>query len=345
MNLAARARTFVLVVGVALVIWLYAEAESLTRTEREVSVAIVSRAEDAACRVVDPNWRGAVRLRFEGSTAAIAKAPRSIELSPGDPAVPDEEGEHSVDLRTALGASDELVRTGVSLLSADPPSVRLRVSAIDRIPDADVRPEVSGVALAGAPLVEPPNVLVSGPRETLARLAGALGGAVVVARVPAQTAAGAEEGKPTRIPVRLTLPVGFDETDVTITPREAFVTITRGPGDVWQPPPPAVRILIPPAAAARWRVEPAEDQRFVRGVSLSGPPASVERFRSGELTLGALVSLSTDDLARGAQSKPVSFVAEKGGAILALPPGISVNAPETSISLTIEPVPGAAPAN
>ncbi len=345
MNLGARARTFVLVAGVALVIWLYAEAESLTRTEREVSVAIVSRAEDAACRVVDPNWRGAVRLRLEGSTAAIAKAPRAIELSPGDPAVPGEEGEHSVDLRTALAASDELARSGVGLLSADPPSVRLRVSAIDRIPDADVRAEISGVALAGAPIIEPAQVLVAGPRETLERLSGALGGATVVARIPPQTAAAAEEGKPTRIPVRLTLPVGFDETDVTITPREAFVTITRGPGDVWQPPPPAVRILIPPGAAARWRVEPAEDQRFVRGVSVAGPPAGVERFRSGELTLAAIVSLSADDLAKGAQTRPVSFVAERNGAIMALPPGITVTAPETSVAFTIEPVTPPAPAN
>lgn len=333
-----RARTFLVVLGVTLVIWLYAEAESLTRAEREVAVVVLSRSEESAVRVADTDWRGVVRLRVEGSTAAISKTPRAVELSPGDGGVPVSEGDHTIDLRATLLASDEFAGTGIGILSAEPSYLHLNVSGIDRLTDVEVRAEVSGVALAGAPTVAPAMVTVVGPRETMRRLAGALGGAAVVARVQPQAAAAAAEGVPTPVAARLALPAGFDETDVSITPREATVTITRGAGDSWQAPPPMVRVIIPTSAVGAWRVDPPEDQRFVRGVVVQGPPAQVDRFRSGELTLIAVIVLTQEDLEQRRPSRSVTFLAEKGGAIVPVPAGVTVSAPETAVRLTIEPL-------
>lgn len=340
--MTGRFKTALLVVLITAVTWLYAEAETLTRAERDVSVTIAPRAETSVSRVTDADWTGVVRVSLEGAAGSIDKAPRFVELVPGVPGFPRQDGEHTIDIRAALASAPGLARAGVNILDARPATVRVRVQSLARLDGVEVRPEAPGVTLASPAASEPGAVAITGPRATIEKLSAQLGGAYVLARVTPASLATLAEGQPTPVDAPLSLPPGFDETDVVITPREASVTLTKGPGRTAMVAAPPVRIVLPPEQVGRWTVTIEDDERFVRGVSVSGPPAAVEPFRTKELSVIAVAFLSPEDLAKPIEVKTLAFFAERNGEVVPLPAGVAVTAPETTVRLRIVPVAPAA---
>src|SRR6185503_14008681 len=132
--MGARIRTILLVTIVTLLIWVWAEGESLTTQTLNPRISFVgptptgSPGDEAPELIVRPTteaWRGTVRIRLEGSTIAIKAAEdalaQPVKLRPGQPGVPSDAGETKiVDLTDALRSYPALTQTGVTVVDADP---------------------------------------------------------------------------------------------------------------------------------------------------------------------------------------------------------------------------------
>ncbi|MGD9692822.1 MAG: hypothetical protein AB7G17_05510 [Phycisphaerales bacterium] len=332
-------RTLALTLVVTLLIWLYAEAESLTRVQHEAKITLVSAPDSLIARPVD-GWSGTARLTLEGGAAALARAPRTFELRPGAVGVPTDDGEHIVDLRVALRADPALAQSGLSLIAVEPPTVRIRVRAMETITDLEIRPDLGAIDLASPATIEPARASVSLPRSLAQQLQTLQDGAHLRARPNAQALQGLREGQNSRVRVRLSLPPPLDDPDVVITPREADVSVTlRARTSKISLPPVPVQTLLPPADAGRFRIVVGEEDRFLRDVSISGPSDIIQQIQSREWSVVAVVVLSTDDLEQRVGSKRAAFALIRDGMVTPLPPGVDAEATDTTIRLTIEPAP------
>ena len=339
-----RLKTIVIVAAVTCLIWLYAEAESLSSVQEDARVTISAGptgnvgGQEWQVRPVAEDWPGVVKMTFEGPSSALPRAPRVFTIAPGAPGFPQTPGEHTVDLRTALRGDPQLAQSGLTLTDVEPPSVKVRVASMGRQADVPVLAEAPGVQLAAPATVEPARVMVVASKATLERLRTRDGGAAVIAR-PSATALGqVREGVRQRLQAVLSLPPEIDDPDATIIPREATVTLTaRAATEQVTLDSAQVQVLLPPADAARHRVD-LPDQPSVPGVTVVGPREVIERVRSGELRIVAVVALSADDLAKRVEMKRVSFVLMAGDTPAPMPAGVAITAEQTAVRVQIRPV-------
>ncbi len=330
-------RTLALTIVVTLLIWLYAEAESLTRVQHEAKVSFVSSPGSTLARPSD-GWGGAVRLTFEGGAAAIARAPRAFELRPGAIGVPDDDGEHTVDLRVALRADPAWVQSGVALLAVEPPTVRVRVRAMETVADIEIRADLGAIDLTAPAVIEPARASVVLPKALADRLRALPEGPHVLARPTAQAAQGLREGQASKVRARLVLPAPIEDQDAVISPREADVSVSVRARTARAPLPPVpVQTLLPPGDAGRFRITVGEEDRFLRDVFMQGPLDVMEAVQSRAWSVVAVVVLSTDDLEQRITSKRAAFALIRDGVMSPLPPGVEAEASDTTIRLRIEP--------
>src|SRR5262249_28674104 len=124
-------KTLGLVTIVAVLIWFWAEGESLSSLVINPRVAL-SDDENVLVFTPDASFRATVRVPPEGSTTALGRAERwpaaKSKLRPAHPGVPIEPGERqAVNLVEAVGAIPEIVTSGLSVVDVDPPNLVVRV--------------------------------------------------------------------------------------------------------------------------------------------------------------------------------------------------------------------------
>lgn len=310
-SLAENARTIVLVTLVAVLVWIFAEAESLTT--RTIRPEILFETEDGTSLVLeidDPAWRERPSLTIEGSTSAVAAVElattKPIRLRPGMEGIPTAPGEYTIDLRTALRDAAELTGKGVTVARTDPAAVRLRV---DQLEERSLRVEAdtSAFELEAPAEVKPAFVKVRLPAAEAAKLTE---GAVARARVSAESLSKLVPGrKETVSGVPIELPPGLvasprvrvdqsrAEVQLTLRTRTASLTLPSVP----------VYVSLAAVESGRWDVTIPEEDRFITDVKITGPSDAVDRVRRGEFRVTALVVLSFDDLERGIASKEITF--------------------------------------
>lgn len=324
-----RVRNVLLIALVTALVWIYAEAESLTRSQQEVRISFVSGADDLASRVVNDDWRGVVRARLEGSAASLQRTPPRIELTLGAPAVPDQEGEYSVDLAAAMRSDPDLQRAGVNVLAVEPPTVRLRIDALRRVDDVPIRVALSGVDLEQPARIEPASADLVLSRATAEQLEALEGGPFVLARVEPAQIDMSRRGIPQRIRATLTLPNGVSANGGAsrIAPPEAMVEliVRRDTASTIVPAAP-VQVLMPPTEAGRWEVRILPEDLFVRDIEVVGPSEFVNQIRANDVRLVAVLSLSSDELERGVSEKRASIATLRDGVIGQPPQGARVEA-------------------
>lgn len=123
--------TILLTTLLALLVWVWAEGESLNE-ERVTTPLKIVQGELMSVEVVDPNWRGSVMVRIHGSTSSLAAARKELlrvplELQPGLGGMPATPGEHTLDMRAIIREQPTLDRMGVSLVEVEPALLRVRV--------------------------------------------------------------------------------------------------------------------------------------------------------------------------------------------------------------------------
>lgn len=334
----ARLKTIVIVAVVTGLVWLYAEAESLRGAQDDARVIFSDGGDEWAIRPLTEGWVGAVKVRLEGSAAALAAAPREFLLSPGSPGFPLTEGEQVIDLRLALRSSQGIASLGVGVVEVEPATVKVKVTLLVRLPDVPIKPDLPGVELAGPAVVEPPRASVLASKATLDRLRAMPDGPAVLAKPTAASLAQVRGAVTQRLQALLALPPEVEDPEARIVPRETALTITaRSRTETVTLESAQIQVLLPPAEAARYRVD-LPDQPSIPSVTVTGPRDVVERFRAGEWRIIAVVSLSADDLAKRVESKRVSFIGMNGAEPVVLPPGVAVTAGQTSVRLVVKPV-------
>jgi len=338
-----RLRNLLLIALVTALVWIYAEAESLTRSQQEVRVAFVSGADDLSSRVVSEDWRGVVRVRLEGSAAALQRTPPRVELRLGSGVVPDQEGEYNINLADAIRADPELQRAGVNVIAVEPPTARLRIDALRRLEDVPVRAVVPGVDLEQPARLDPPTADLVVSRSVAEQLAAIEGGAFVLARVDPGQIDATRRGTPQRVRATLALPAGVTPNGGTarIAPSECLVelVVRRDTASVTIPSAP-VQVLLPPTEVGRWDVRILPEDLFLRDVEVTGPSEFISQVRSNDIRLVAVVSLSSDELERGVTEKRASIAMLRDGGMSTPPVGVRVDVKDDSVRLTVTRVEG-----
>lgn len=341
--MAERLRTFVLVTLLAVVFWLFAEAESLGQYSGLTRIRFV--AGDSAERLVRSaeGFDGSVTIDMTGTKAAVARASQvlsgGISLEPGMTGLPTAEGRHSINLLQALQAYPSLREIGAQITSVRPQVVDVIVTELttQQIPIDAALPSVEVV---GGVKVTPERATIRLPkaawelgRETLR----------ITARLSEAQLRGMPQSGAVRVDARLEPPEsivalpGFSmaESSATID----FIIRTRAVTERLTSVP--VQIVIPPFEVGRWRVEIDEGDRFLE-VQATGNADRVERLRKKEDAVIAVVSLSSDDLAAMVQSRPITLMVLRQGAMTA-PADLELTAAKQTIALKIarEPDPPA----
>lgn len=332
-------RTGLLVTLFALVLWIFAESESLGEYTGLTTIRFAGGEGRDRLIFPRPGFQGTVNVNLVGSKSAIARSERvlagGIALEPGLPGVPTTDGRHAVDLLQALQGFGPLNRTGVRVAGASPQIIEVEVVEL-ATHSAAVEPVLEGVEVVGEVRVNPDRVTIRLPRGALAQAGDSIRvqARLNEARARRLPASGtAREEVPLSAPASVASLPGFEMDRTTATVE--FTIRSRSASESFRSIP--VQAVLPPVEIGRWLVEVDTEDRFL-AATVAGPPESLERIRSGAEALIALVALSSDDLASRVRSKDATFALLKGGAIGPLPPDLSVAAERTLVRLLVSPV-------
>ncbi|MHC4976778.1 MAG: YbbR-like domain-containing protein [Planctomycetota bacterium] len=323
--------TFALITIVSLVVWLFAEARSVTEVLIDTSVTFVEDP-DRLLEFPDDNWDGNVSLSLTGPRAALdtvlVELGRGISIPIGSTGISRSDPVQTVDLRDILSNSSPIQNSSVSITSIEPPSVRLRINSLQVIENVAVQLDIPGVQLQGDAIVTPQVVSVKLPSDIAAQLPSP---PVVTATPRPGVIENAQEGQ--RYTFRVPLSVaGFDSSssNITITPpsveativvRQRVETITIAFVPVW--------VLLPPNESERWDVQIDDDDIGLTDVVVSGPSDLIARIRSQDLLIRGVVELTDVDLESRITSKAVQFPL--------LPESLRVQSDVSQVRLSITP--------
>ncbi len=338
--MAERIRMILIVSVVTAVVWLFAEGESLTtRTEAVRVQFVVSEANRGLLRVrVADSFEGAATLELTGSQVGIEAARRAlgtvVELRPTEMSFPLVDGVYQVDLASVLASSDQLQGLGVKVTAATPARVAVEYVRLETI-EVPVRPIISGLDIAGEPIVEPDQATVRIPAALTPSTREAIS---VLAVVPESQLSGVAEGVQTSRSVSLSLnnfARQLRDVELVSSGRATVqfaVESTAAEEDLASVP---VWIVVPPSVSEQWSVELASNQTVVR-VRIRGPREAVSRIASSETPLIAVVSLDANEMLSRVGSKEISWFVRREGQLSPLPRGVEViSAERTSVNLTI----------
>jgi len=315
-------KTIALVSVVTLLVWLWAESESLrsARLTPKLDVKVELPLVDARLEGLEAG--GVVRVTLRGSTSGIDQAQRAmtgiIQLVPGTGGVPSEPGEHVLSMRDVLAQLPFLRDAGVSVDQVEPQQVRLRITQMQ---------EVRVPVTIEAPTVEFEIPPAPTPREVTLRLPAGIKLAErysAMATLDEKALAEAREGERFRTTLKVALPGMTGESPEPQTVAVEF-TLRRRLALHTEPSVP-ILICLPPDEADRWVVQVKDAS--VREVSVAGPSELVQQVKDRKVQLAALLVLSADDLKNRISSKAVT---------LSGPAGLILAAKDAQVSVTISP--------
>lgn len=304
------AKTIAVTSAIAMLIWVWAEGESVSRLTVACRVELQAEASgDLVYRAADADWSGAVTFQVEGSPAGIAQARelrgQTLRLSAGLVGMPVEPGPNRVArLREAIAALPELARMDVVVVQCEPSELPVRVMRMVTR-DLPVRVELGRTLLLdGEPTPTPATISVRMP-DSVSVPDGAQAIAAVTAdeldRVRGDGGAAGSGARTAMATIRMPAWLAGVEP-VQILPDSVSVSFrVRKEVDSFRISAVPVWFALPPTEdSGQWVVEVLD--KFVNDVSLTGPADQISRIRSGEVTLKGLVELASDDLLRAVRS-------------------------------------------
>ncbi len=327
-------RSAVSISVVTALIWLFAEAQSVSEQVVEVRVTIAAPKEsDLIVTFEDAEWTGTVSVRIQGARAALDEAAHQLAagvvLTVGSESISATPGRQLVELRTALSHNGQLSQAGVTIASAEPKTVEIRVDQLVKIEGVVIHPSLPGVQTVGAVTVEPGQATIILPaalRDTLSASGAPIELTATLQRSVFETL---PEGVPQRTEARIMPPMELmGAPNVRIDPPMATLLFTvRSTTDSYVAPTVPVWPMVPPTDFNAWDV--TIDPMLLHNVLLTGPSDVLDRVRSGEIRVIATVQLSSDELEQQITSKTPVF--------LGLPDAVQVESTIDPVALTIVP--------
>jgi len=339
-------KTVLLVTVVTVLIWVFAESETLQ--PKEITTELVLRASPTANRAValfGTSVAGenglvsatdrTITIVLEGSAAAIDRVNASIEreplaITPDLPAFTDRSGEFEAPMRELLRSHPRIVGSGVTIQRVEPEFLRV---VIDELVTRRMRvePVLDEGQFDGLPEVRPAEVDVVLNKAAADSYAADV---KAVASIDAATSTRVQPGrKETLNAVRIRIPqppirpiflqVRPQTVDVTfgVRARSREIRIANVP----------VAIRISPAEFNRWIIDIPEQDRFLADVTISGPAELVRQLEERTTPIVAEVLLSFEELERAITQKDAVFPD--------IPPGLRIDVTNRVVRLTITPRP------
>ncbi|MCC6284920.1 MAG: hypothetical protein IT439_06395 [Phycisphaerales bacterium] len=341
----SRVWTIVLVTLVTLLVWAFAEGESLRSDTRQNVRLRVTATPDLTVSLTGSEWTGVIRtLRVQGPSTSIAKVldrvSGGIEIVPGRD-VSGDPGESTINLREVLSRHPDFAGTGVRVQEVEPATLAL---AVDRMVSLEARvvvPLPPGDSAFSAQ-ANPATVRVSVPQRLLASesFKGFAAAPEVRVRVPADALDDITPSAPLVLSAaELAMPQEV-APGVRIDPRSVRVTITRRVREsskVLTTVP--VHIRLPAVIASTYEIQVEPDSETVDEVTLTGPSDLVDQTGLGgsfQYQVVAEVELLPSEieaaLAGGTDSAVLTRQVELRRF---LPPGISWDAPSRFVRLRV----------
>lgn len=333
-NIVPALRHGALILLVAVLLWLFAEAQSVS--ERVVDVRLSFSAPTEAgllVQVDDAAWTGRVSVRLQGARAAIDEAARrladGVSLLVGAPGVSAKPGRQIIELRSALLANPPMDRADVTIASVEPRVMELRVDELVSLDGVAVRADMPGVQTVGPITIDPPSAKIILPQQEKNRLGALASTLTLTASLTAASFSATPQDGPQTHEARLSLGPEFaDVVGIRIEPPSVMLTFTvRSTTETITLPSVPVWPMEPPTEINNWIV--VIEPMLLRDIELSGPSDLLERITSGELRVIATVRLSSDELEQR--------IASKTPVILGLPDSVRINTVIQPVRLTITP--------
>ena len=331
--------TMVVLALVTVLIWLFAESQTLSRVEVETVVTL--SAPEGLSRVAhwaDGRGPGTVLLTLEGprgeiDSAALRLRREGVTLTVGADGGPGTDPrEYTLDMREAVRRSAGSLLGSVAVQSAEPASRVVDVDELITLDEVTVEFDSTGLDLAEPAVIEPPTVRVTGPSKVLGPGVG------VRATLDRAAAAALRPGASQRLDARLEVTglAAGDRTEVVVTPNRCVVRLSVRSRvrtlDVASAP---VQVLGLPTDLARWRVTPG--QQFVDGLTITGPSDLVAKIESRELSVVAVIRLTSDELQRRVTEKTPTFALLSADGVVPVPASVQITGPTAAVPLVIEP--------
>ena len=309
-------RTILLVGVVTILVWLWAEAESLSSEVVSPRIEIAG-GPDLAARLSDdtgasagpggPGGTQVVRVRARGAKLAIDRLQqllqRPVRFTPGVGGIPAQPGEHAIDLRSALREHPDFARLGVSIDEVEPATLRIALERLV-VRALPIRLDVRGLALEGPAAIAPSSAELRLTESAAERLPG---DAAVLAVIDPGLLAGLPPDASQTLPARLVTPPEAG-TVAGLAPLSAQVTLKLRSGiataTLDRVP---VLVILPPGEIGRWDVELLDP--VVERVQVSGPRDMLGPLAepAGRAALAAYVRLTPEDLAARVASREATF--------------------------------------
>lgn len=341
MRIVRQLITLLMVTVVAVLIWAFAEAESLRK--EEVSVELIFAPEVSADRQL--TLRGPIdsvgntdivhlQVRLEGSAASVDEADRilrkPLRFDPYDKSLPATPGEHVLDMRTILASHSEVQRIAASIASVEPATIPATVEELV-VRELDVRVELESGETDGQPEPRPAKVLLRTPKavsESLPR------GLIATAHLDAGQLERLVPGRRETVPgVKLLLPEPLNSTkSVRLDPPNIDVHLTlstRTPTSKALNVP--VQVVLASVEQKLWDITFDPRNQFVPDVTVTGPAEIIRQIEERKLPVVALLQLSFTEL-EGAATQTKEVI------LTTLPPSpapLRFDAPSKAVTFTI----------
>jgi hypothetical protein len=323
--MARYAESIIAATILAILIWVFAEAESLRR--QDVTIELVFDADRGSERIIDlvdpsptPGAPGTVRppgtilrvaMTVEGTAGAIDGVERlvrggPVRITPASEGVGASRGEFSLPLRTVIRNFPQFGAQGVTIRRMEPETAWVLIDDLvtREVPIRVIYPEGD---LEGQPEATPRAVRVSAPSREAARLSDQ---SAAILRIDDRTWSRLVPGRRETIPgVRLELPEELKgSTRATLTPAsaDASLTVRSRTASIRLPSVP-VHIRVAPAEYGAFDIVVPESDQSLLDVTVSGPADLIRQIEERTIQVVALVPLSFDELERGITSKEAIF--------------------------------------
>lgn len=334
-----RLKSFAVVTVLTLIVWLFAESESLTEDELparvDVAVGEVNR-DKLLARAVD--FDGRINIELRGPQAAINRAAQlmqtPIRLQPGGPrgGIPATDGVHVIRMLDFIKSWPELASTGVWIDYVRPSEIKVEVQEL-KVVQLDPVAQFTGIAVDGEVRFVPAEVSVRMP-SALAN-ASDLATTIQIPIAPNGESARLGPG-PQTVSASVQLPESLKgKPGVTLmTPQivASFTVVDTNITERFTSVP--VQVLLPPVEFDDWTITVVPEDAILQ-VDVRGPRATIESLRAGRSRIVGVVSLLDVDLTAGTTVKPLRFMVLREGVASPLPPGVEVLSEKTEVRVLL----------
>jgi len=293
--------TYLFVIVLTMMVWLWADGNTKTFTEQEIKINFSPPAGSSS--IVSP-FTTTATVTFHGQKSRL-KAARVACSNGLTITVPTTNGTPNIDLASRIAQLDAIRQTGVEITDVDPKSISLIVKTMVSV-EAVVVPVLNDVQISGDVTVDPATVTLLIPTSVRDTLPEAI---QVTASLSPNELSLLQHGVVHTKSVGVRLPAPLDLPDIKVEPSTVSISF-KIQSNTAKTLISQVRILL---------AGPAEDysyyvielpRKIISNVTVEADAELIDQIESGEATVFAVVRLASRDMEMSIDTKKItSFLA------------------------------------